>query len=108
MKIRNVIFPGLSQLLSLVFLAAPSSAKGRPLADKRDFVDNKFTDGTYFSAICEREHDFIVPYVYSRYRRDNWLACWKIEALKEGQQNFPQQVFFLESLRSPLYIGLDF
>lgn len=73
-----------------------------------DFVDNKFTDGNYFSVIWESEHYFIVPFIYGSHPRHNWLVCWNIGSLKEAQENVPTQTLFLDTLRSPLYIGDDF
>jgi hypothetical protein len=72
------------------------------------FADNQFTDGIYFSAIWESEHLFIVPYVYGSHWRHNWLVCWNIGSMKEGQANVPAQVLFLDTLHSPLYLGSDF
>lgn len=73
-----------------------------------DFADHKFTDGNYFSMIWEREHYRIVPYVYASNWRENWLVCWDIASLREGQENAPTKSFFLHTLRSPLYLGRDF
>jgi hypothetical protein len=73
-----------------------------------DFADNKFTDGNYFSVVWESEHYRIVPYVYGSHWRHNWLVCWSIVSMKEGQENGPTQSMFLDTLRSPLYLGADF
>jgi len=73
-----------------------------------DFADNKFTDGNYFSVIWESEHYRIVPGVSGSHWRENWLVCWNIAALREGRENVPTQSLFLDTLRSPLYLGDDF
>ena len=73
-----------------------------------DFADNKFTDGNYFSVIWESEHYRIVPGVSGSHWRENWLVCWNIASLRERQENAPTQSTFLDTLRSPLYLGADF
>jgi hypothetical protein len=73
-----------------------------------DFADNRFTDGIYFSAIWESEHNIFVPFVTGSYWRQNWLVCWDIGSLKEGQRNVPTQALFLDTLHSPLYLSSDF
>jgi hypothetical protein len=73
-----------------------------------DFADNRFTDGIYFSAIWESEHNIFVPFVAGSYWRQNWLVCWDIGSLKEGQRNVPTQALFLDTLHSPLYLSSDF
>lgn len=94
-----------ASLASLVVLCGSHAGFS---SDNAGFTDNKFTDGHYFSAIYEREHYLIVPYIYSSYTRDNWLVCWQIDSLKVGSVNLPEKTYFLMSLPNPLSVGLDF